>query len=395
MLHCSKDEFTINELLSSIRLENAEIACGILLANPGIIKNVELSDKTVIWLLKSSIDKLHMKSLSLQLIDLKPNLLAIERAQLLWQAINSWNKEVASVLVITGADLSFRETEDSPSFLHVLSSSNSEEKHKLALLMIERNADITCRDREGNALLHSAIVGGSFYVAEALIGKGASIHAPVNRLGQYPLHVACRFKRVQVIRLLLHLGADVNVTDQLGQTPLSFNRYACDRNATNRTMIKHFVCLIQENVEINERDLNYILTKPDIQYYRRGCIKELNEMKKKELLDGLTYYCFFNQTIQERKILARRADINMQLRKKIRVLDHTEFWNYQSNLRQKYGTLRKFSYSLEVTERVLQDIFQDILPSLVIRLIVAYVFSLGEWYYRKNINCKCSKKCRI
>ncbi len=72
------------------------------------------------------------------------------------------------------------------------------------------------RGAHGLSVLYHAVVGGQVAVAELLLAHGAPLDA-----GSTPaLHGAVTANRLEMIEWLLERGADVNVPNREGQTPL-------------------------------------------------------------------------------------------------------------------------------------------------------------------------------
>eukprot|EP00079_Xenopus_tropicalis_P038119 XP_017951890.1 PREDICTED: neurogenic locus notch homolog protein 1-like [Xenopus tropicalis] len=97
--------------------------------------------------------------------------------------------------------------------------------------------DIDVRGPDGVTPLMSAIcaggglepVGGgadppevesSAVVISDLISQGASLNAQTDSTGETALHLAARFSRQDAVKCMLDAGADTNVQDKLGRTPL-------------------------------------------------------------------------------------------------------------------------------------------------------------------------------
>jgi ankyrin repeat protein len=62
-------------------------------------------------------------------------------------------------------------------------------------------------------------VGGHVEFARMLLERGALIDAPGGYIGQTALHRAVAWHKIQVARLLLEHGADLNARDECGRTP--------------------------------------------------------------------------------------------------------------------------------------------------------------------------------
>lgn len=92
------------------------------------------------------------------------------------------------------------------------------QEHEIALLLLEAGADPNAGDDKP---LH--LVAGPFRsvsLLHSIIAAGADINAR-NRLGQTALHCACGCREAndEIIRLLLHYGADMKLTDNEGFLP--------------------------------------------------------------------------------------------------------------------------------------------------------------------------------
>ena len=81
--------------------------------------------------------------------------------------------------------------------------------------------------------LHSAVLTGSVFAVDGLIGEGADVDAP-NGAGLSALHLAAEARRLAVAALLVAKGADVNVCDGAERTPL---HYAAARGHRGTIMV--------------------------------------------------------------------------------------------------------------------------------------------------------------
>ena len=100
----------------------------------------------------------------------------------------------------------------------------------VALLLLDRNADVNALDNDHATPLHLASSHGILEVARLLLERGATADAK-NVHSQTPLHLVSQcadlcHENSEVARLLLEIGMDANVRDNCLATPLHF---ACSR----------------------------------------------------------------------------------------------------------------------------------------------------------------------
>ena len=89
---------------------------------------------------------------------------------------------------------------------------------QLVRLLVERGADLTIQDDDGETALHYAAKKGCKATTELLLAYGADISA-INREGQTALHHAAHFS-AEITEVLLAAGAVVDARDMHGRTPL-------------------------------------------------------------------------------------------------------------------------------------------------------------------------------
>ena len=92
---------------------------------------------------------------------------------------------------------------------------------------IADGANVNARDNSGNALNHATanrmprahLIGGHKGIVELLIAAGADVNVK-NQRGWTPLYDAAIWDRKDIAKLLFDAGADVNAKDNDGKTPL-------------------------------------------------------------------------------------------------------------------------------------------------------------------------------
>lgn len=130
-------------------------------------------------------------------------------------------------------------------FQRAIRASNlSEAKFRLAI-----GADVGYKNEMGNDALYYAVTGGSYRIAEYLLGMGAKANEQY-RNGKNLLHIAVEhhgrfYHSTDLAELLIKSGTPINEIDAYGNTPLW---YACIYYAINIEMIR---LLINSGANVN------------------------------------------------------------------------------------------------------------------------------------------------
>lgn len=99
---------------------------------------------------------------------------------------------------------------------------------KVIELLLANKADVNAGDNEGYTPLHGAVSYGKNdtrkTVVEILLKSGASANAKTTRDGETPFHKAIDRGDVEIVKLLLNYGADVNAVSKFGVSCLYFAR---------------------------------------------------------------------------------------------------------------------------------------------------------------------------
>ncbi|MEJ2665393.1 MAG: ankyrin repeat domain-containing protein, partial [Spirochaetia bacterium] len=93
------------------------------------------------------------------------------------------------------------------------------DKQKFMTALEQRKLSLDHTDKEGNTLLHLAIIYRNREICSYLCKAGADINAQ-NKWGTTPLHLAVQFRADGVGRDLIDLGADLEIKNSKKQTPL-------------------------------------------------------------------------------------------------------------------------------------------------------------------------------
>jgi ankyrin repeat protein len=131
-----------------------------------------------------------------------------------------------------------------PGLVPLLAAAENGQKAMVELLL-SRGADV---NGGGLSPLYVAVNRGYVAVAEVLLANKADVNMPSGTDGNKdrPLHRAVWNGRTNLIQLLIDHGADVNVTNWLGDTPLDF---AAQQNDTNAAKL-----LLAAKASVDARD---------------------------------------------------------------------------------------------------------------------------------------------
>lgn len=170
----------------------------------------------------------------------------------LWHAAMRGHKDVVRAMVILGADVNVKDTNNEETALHIachkgfvdiamiITSRNREAVHirdgrygwqalhhacerghlELACALVDNGgAIIDAVDKDGWTPMHHACICGFDDVADAMYRRGSSIHKATNN-GWTALHLCCRRGLMDFAMTIILDGASINAKDDNGQTPL-------------------------------------------------------------------------------------------------------------------------------------------------------------------------------
>jgi ankyrin repeat protein len=154
----------------------------------------------------------------------QPEGLELSREQALWAALAFEDTDKLSSLLKQGVD------PNKPEELSQMTPIMAAETLPVAKILVEAGADPRLRDRAGRtALHHAAKMREGAAIVELLVRNGADVNARANDGAEdTPLHCAIenylevqdRQQAALIIRVLIHLGADINRPNARGDTAL-------------------------------------------------------------------------------------------------------------------------------------------------------------------------------
>lgn len=160
----------------------------------------------------------------------KPNASLIHSERSIHKALTEGTATQARGLLDQGANIEARDTQGATPLITAAGKGNL----ALVTLFLDRHAEVEATDRAGNTALHQASFYGQVRCVEALLATGAQTSAR-NALAFTPLHQAVRrfwelsgesradrlTRQASVIDTLLRHGADPDLTEASGRTPIT------------------------------------------------------------------------------------------------------------------------------------------------------------------------------
>ncbi len=117
------------------------------------------------------------------------------------------------------------------------------QNYELLAYLVEKGADVNALDNNQTAPLHSLAVRNGVKEAELLINKGADVNI-LTYDNQTPLHFAASYNQIDIAALLVEKGAKLELRDNWVRTPLVY----CARERGGPEMTKLF---IQAGADVN------------------------------------------------------------------------------------------------------------------------------------------------
>lgn len=127
-------------------------------------------------------------------------------------------------------------------------------KVKTVVALLQAHPElVSSLDKFGKTPLHLAALNNQLEVARLLIANGADVNALSNKsvgnVGMTPLHEALlSFHHKEMVELLISRGADVNAGDTMKQTPLHY--------AVRADLKPDAELLLANGAEVNARDIH-------------------------------------------------------------------------------------------------------------------------------------------
>lgn len=217
-----------------------------------------------------------------------PNMLNKTNKSPLYYSIESDNPDITMLLI----DKFIFDNTD-PILSHAIKHYSKSILHAL----IEKGVSINARDKYGKTPLHyAASYCKDIDVIKLLLERGADVNAKSYIRNLTPLH-SSYLKSPRVLKLLLQHGADINSLDSYSLTPLTsvVLKYLCIECA--RIIVSHICCLKHNRPDIENclgfmDNIDAIVSNKRLNQIRLKCEYELNRMARIKITNTYSFDIF-------------------------------------------------------------------------------------------------------
>jgi ankyrin repeat protein len=213
--------------------------------------------------------------------------------------------------------------------------------------LIKYNCNFVLKNIQGNTPLHTAATGNIIILEKIFNSKyfleNPSIINIQNNIGETPLHIACNFESINIIKLLLSKKANVNIYDNTHLTPLFYT--------ITLNNIQSCELLLEYNINLNSQDINgntpimYAFQDKNEKIFKMLLEKDLNynlnNINGRTILHMILYASLENMNIINKfpiKKIIENIDLNFQDNNGnscLHLLFQTDLWEQYKNILEK------------------------------------------------------------
>lgn len=245
-----------------------------------------------------------------------------------------------------------------------------EEEHlPLVTFFIEKGADVNRQsiDDEGKFPIHNAVELTNVDITKLLLSNGANLNAK-SKDGSTALHFACNdYNNEEMISFLIRRGADISAEDNRGKTSfaVAFVNDTIDNCCV--IIIKKFSMLSFENIPVNAKDTNLIQANPTAREHFEACLHELRLMANTIFYPPFSYYSVLKMSRNNMKKLALLTK-NEELLTKFKA-NLNSFTYFQDDLQIILEESVEIKDRLVAVESRLKYIFGNFFPDIILRIL--------------------------
>lgn len=192
--------------------------------------------------------------------------------------------------------------------------------------------------------------------------------------GVTALHLASGISEPEILKFLLSRGADVNIMDDNGETPLT-KTISTVKNEDN-TLIKHLAKLKLENKFICEKNLDCLFKRRESWKMLTNFFDELQRMKNIKFYNDISFYDVLEMKKNPKKLilLCKNKDFEkgFMSHRRIHITPNNSFPNFGHEMDAIFLHYYYKSYVFQRKEKKLISILKNHLPELAISRIAYY-----------------------
>ncbi len=147
------------------------------------------------------------------------NLKSTEGYAPLFVAVQNKHKPVVEYLLSNGARIDEKNGPDGLTALYKACANGSLD---IATVLVDAEADINVKDEFGFTPFYSAVQNKHIPVIKYLLSKGARIDEKNGPYDDTALNRACVIGSLEIVKILVNAGADINAVNKQGKSPLDF-----------------------------------------------------------------------------------------------------------------------------------------------------------------------------
>ena len=204
-----------------------------------------------------------------------------------------------------------------------------------------------------------------------MLKRGACVNETTNE-GNTALHVACEKGYADVIGSLLKFGADVNARNHVGKTAFEQLPNRPSSKAAAMMLIRYIVKLEALSQSVCEENKQMAQSCEYYLKFNQACHKEIDTMKscRIDVNSFASYFYIFSKDEEKLAALLRNEEI-------VAAFEASYcprlFRIYGNDLATKFKVAKKRAEFLIAVEDVLLEVFDHMLPVLIIQMIAGYL----------------------
>lgn len=231
-------------------------------------------------------------------------------------------------------------------------------------LLVEYGANVNKKTINGRSPLYLAVLyDNDESMIKLLLNKGALVNER-NLEGKTALHKACENRKPEIVQILLERGANINICDDNGDTPL---KYANDYEV-EKILAKEIERWLTdgEDIKISSENTELLRQNDRLLHRCKNCYLELEKMKDHKFYNGISMYDVLRAHPKKLTALTKNKDF---------VAAFESSWNrklfefYGEDLDDIFMEAVERRDVLQIEEEKLTSVFKNYLPDLVIRKI--------------------------